>query len=218
MRRPFHLLWLITALATTPAFAADPGAGYDLVANAPLAHVWRDGVVADAAAPGFVKYLRDMNGSWKLGIKEDGTPAAYLPGLQANLWIPVGPELVGEALVVDVRFKPIGNDQRCDVFVEGEKLQNLVLQPGWQTHRITIPAGKAKALTHVRLHFRRSVAHQGGKTAAAIRYVRVGRAAAPALPDDEAALAAALAPTAPATRSRSPTAAGSTTTSCRPRA
>lgn len=194
--RPSRLLiqplCLLAAFVALPAYAA-PDAGYDLTANAPLAHVYRDGVVADAAAPGFIKYLRDMNGSWRLGGQDDGRPAAYLPGLQANLWIPVGPELQSEALALDVVFKPIGSDQRVDVFIGEAKVQALVLEAGWQTHRIAIPAGKAKGLTHVRLHFRRSVDHQGKKTAAAIRAVRVGRASAAALPADEAGLAALLA-------------------------
>lgn len=193
MRRSLDLFCLIAAALVAAPVQAAPDAGYDLLANAPLAHVWRDGVVADAASPGFVKYTRDMNGSWRLGIKEDGRPGAYVPGLQANLWIPIGPELLDQPLAVEATFKPIGSDQRVDVFVEGDKVQHLVLQPGWQTHKIEIPAGKAKGLTQVRLHFRRSVDHQGGKTAAAIRYVRVGKASAAPLPGDEAGLASALA-------------------------
>lgn len=197
MRRLFALVCLFaTSALAAPAVAAPstPETGYDLLANAPLAHVYRDGVVADASAPGFVKYLRDMNGSWRLGITEDGRPGAYLPGLQANVWLPVGPELEGEKLVLDAAFKPIGNDQRVDVFVGGDKIKHLVLEPGWQTHRIEIPAGKAKGLAKVRLHFRRSVEHNGGKTAAAIRYLRIAKASSEPLPADEATLASALAP------------------------
>lgn len=191
-----HRLMILAALLLAgPTSAAAADTGYDLVANVPLAHVYRDGVVADAAVPGFVKYIRDMNGSWKLGISEDGRPGAYLPGLQANLWLPVGPEMAGVPLVLEAGFKPIGKDQRADIFVEGDKVGHLVLEPGWQTHRIEVPAGKVKpGIVKVRLHFRRSVEHAGTKTAAAIRFVRLTPAASAPAPGDESAIAAALLP------------------------
>ncbi|MCA9537751.1 MAG: sulfatase [Myxococcales bacterium] len=190
-----HRSLLFLCLLAGTAVAA-PDAGYDLRANAPLAHVYRDGVVADAAAVGFVKYTRDMNGSWRTGIREDGRPGAYQPGLQTNLWFPIGPELASEDLVVEAVFKPIGNDQRMDAFINGKKVKSYTLQPGWQVQRFEVQKGAMPVgFNKVRLHFRRAVEYNGTKTGAAIRAVRVARASAPPLPADEAALAAALAPT-----------------------
>ena len=186
--------WLafpLALLVAAPALARD--VGYDLRLNLPLAHVYRGGAVADAAAPGFVKYLRDMRGNWKIGQTEDGAPAAYLPGLQANLWLPVGPESAGEKMVLEARFKPIGSDQRVDAFVEGQKIGSPTLTEGWQTVRVEVPDGLVKpGLIKVRLHFRRSVEYAGTKTAAAVRYVRLVPADAPAGPTVEADVAAAL--------------------------
>ncbi len=187
---------LLLAGPSLPAHAAD--AGYDLVANAPLAHVYRDGVVADAAAPGFVKYIRDMNGSWKLGVKADGRTGALLPGLQSNVWLPVDADLAGQALVMEAGFKPLkksGRAQRCDVFIEGDKIGSLELSDGWQMHRVKIPAGKVKAgLVKVRLHFSYAVDHPKGKSAGIIRFVRIAPESAAQPVFDEAALAGNIAP------------------------
>lgn len=198
MSRLMFLAALLFAGPSLPAAAA-ADAGYDLAANAPLAHVYRDGVVADAASPGFVKYIRDMNGSWALGVKADGRTGALLPGLQANVWLPVSPELAGEALVMEAGFQPLkrpGRAQRCDVFIEGDKIGSLELGDGWQTHRVNIPAGKVKAgLVKVRLHFSYAVDHPKGKSAGIVRFVRIAPASAAAAPADEAGLAGALAAT-----------------------
>lgn len=197
MHRLMLLAALLLAGPTLPAVAS-ADAGYDLVANAPLAHVYRDGVVADAAAPGFVKYIRDMNGSWTLGAQADGRTGALLPGLQANVWLPVGPEQAGQALAVEAGFKPLkraGRTQRCDVFIEGDKIGSLELTDGWQVHRVAIPTGKVKpGLVKVRLHFSYAVEHAGHKSAAIVRFVRLAPQSAPAPVFDELPLATNLAP------------------------
>jgi arylsulfatase A-like enzyme len=190
--RPFALPLALPLAALLAAPAAARDLGYDLRANLPAAHVYRGGAVADAATVGFVKYIRDMNGSWKLGAKEDGAPAAYLPGLQANLWLPVGPEQKGAKLALEARFKPIGKDQRVDVFVDGKKIGSPNLTEGWQTVRVNVPDAVSPGLVKVRLHFRRSTEYAGTKTAAAIRYVRLTPQDAPPAPATEADVAAAL--------------------------
>ncbi len=184
--------WGVVLLAamTSPAMA---DLGYDLRANAPLAHVYRDGAVADAASPGFVKYTRDKNGRWKYGATHAGRPAAFAPGLQANLWLPVGPEQAGKALVLEAAFHAMGSKQALDVFVAGKKIGSPAVKSGWQNIRVKVPEGRVKpGLVKVRLHFRRKVEHQGMKTAAAVRFVRLTSAAGPAAPTAEADTAAAL--------------------------
>lgn len=187
-----RLAWMLLATAlATPAWAAAP-IEYDLVANAPLAHTWQAGVVADAASDGFVKYTRDMYGRWKQ-TTEDARPVWLSNGVQANLWLPVGPELKGKKLALEAVFKPIGKDQRLDAFVNGKKIASPTVTNGWNTLRLELPGGTVKpGFAHVRLHFRRSSAYKGTKTAVGIRAVRVGDASAPALPSDEAGLKALL--------------------------
>ena len=184
--------YLVMLLCAGTALAA-PDTGYDLRANTPLAHVYRAGVVADAASAGFVKYIRDKNGRWKTGVTEAGRPAALQPGLQANLWLPVGPELAGDALVLEAAFKPTGTKLAMDAFVNGKKVGSPAIESGWQNVRITLKPGAVKAgINKVRLHFRQQVEHRGTKTAAAIRFVRITKASSPAAPSDERDVASAL--------------------------
>ena len=165
---------------------------YDLRANLPLAHVQHGGVVADPASYGFVKYLRDLEGKWRTGAREEGRPAAYPPGRQAQLWLPVGRELAGAKLAVEALFKPVGR-QRLALYVAGKVVAQPALSGGWQRVRADLPDGLVKpGLVHVRLLFRRGRPHAGAQTAAALRYVRLGPRESPALPEDEATLARAL--------------------------
>lgn len=194
-----RLLACLTALALALPAAAAPNLDYDLTANLPLAHVYRGGVVADAAATGFVKYIRDKNGRWKLGAKEDGRKVGFAKGPQSTLWIPVGPELIGKKLVIEAIVKPIGK-QRMDAFLNGKKIGSPKIESGWQAVRINVPEGAiSKAgIAMVRLHFSRSMEHAaaGRKTASAIRAVRVGLASTAPLPVAEKALAKVLSPSA----------------------
>lgn len=184
------------ALSASPALAGDP-LSYDLALNAPLAHVYRDGVVADAASPGFIKYTRDVRDKWKRNPGVDGHPASYHPGIQANLWLPVGPELVGKKLVLEAMIRPAHKAPKMDAFINGDKIGSPSLESGkWQIIRVDIDAGKVKeGINKVRLHYNRSVDVGGLKTASAIRYVRIADAASAKLPTDAKALNAALATT-----------------------
>ncbi len=189
-RIPLVALGLILAL---PSLAQ--ANEYDLGTNAPLAHVYRDGVVADAANPGFVKYQRAMRRNWTVA-REDGRPCAYVPGLQANVWLPIERELAKTSLVFEAALKPFGKGQRADVFVNKKKIGSLELPPGWKTYRLKVPAGLVKrGYAKVRIHFRRTVMHAGEKTAGALRYVRLAKADAASAPTDEGAIAGALAVT-----------------------
>ncbi len=187
-----RLIATLLCVLAAPALGA-PDLGYDLRANAPLAHVYRSGVVADAASVGFAKYTRDKSGRWKTGIKEGGRPGAYQPGLQTNLWLPVGPELAGKKLSLEASFQAIGPNQAMDAFVNGKKIGSPSITSEWQNVRLSIPDGLVEeGFNKVRLHFRRQVEHGGTKTGAAIRFVRVVPADAPAAPTTEADVASAL--------------------------
>ncbi len=177
-----HLSLLSLLLLSSPALAWD--GEFDLKMNLPLAHIYEGGVVADASVPGFVKYLRDKRNRWKRGVKLEGRSVAYAPGLQANLWIPVGAELKGKELVLEAIIHPFGKGQRMDLFLEGKKISSPKLKKGWQLIRKTLKPKKT-GLLKVRLHFRKATNQGGFKTAVAIRAIRLGLASTPALPLDE---------------------------------
>lgn len=190
------------ALAVPPALAAPvsllaaPAAAvvdYNLLTNLPLAHTWRGALVADAAQTGFSRYARDMGSSWKQ-TTEDGRPVWLNDGVQANLWLPVDAATAKETLALEAVVKPLGSDQRLDVFIDDKKVASPALTDGFQLIRVPLDAGSVKAgFVKVRLHFRKSVEHKGTKAAVAVRAVRVGPASLAQLPAAEAELAALLA-------------------------
>lgn len=180
---------------TAPAVLAAPQVDYEFLHNLPLAHTWRGAVVADGAQLGFSRYARDMGTSWKK-VTEDGRPAWLNDGVQANLWLPLdAAESKGE-LALEAVIKPIGKDQRLDVFIDDKKVASPNLTEGFQLIRVPVSAGQAKVgFVKVRLHFRRSTDYKGGKSAVAIRALRLGPSSLESLPVEEAALSALLAPT-----------------------
>lgn len=182
----------LTLLALSSPALAGPSADYDFVANTPVAHVYRAGVVADAAAPGFIKYTRDHDNGWRVGLTLEGRPAAYCPGVQCNLWLPVGPE--AGKVVVEAMVRPFPASPKLDVFVGDQKVGSPALKDGaWQTIRVEVPENLIKdGMAKVRLHFNKSETKDGMKTAAAVRFVRLADAAAPAAPEAEADVAGAL--------------------------
>jgi len=181
-------LSLSLCVPASPSLAAS-ALDYDLAANAPAAHRYVAGVVADAAAPGFVKYARDPKRKWKYLARVDGRTVALGPGRQVRLWIPAGPELGGQKLKLVLGLKPFGK-QRLDIFVQGKKVHEGELEPGWQTVKAVLPRGLVKeGFARVRLYFARTRSVQGMRTAAALRFVHLAAAAAPDLPVQEAALA-----------------------------
>jgi arylsulfatase A-like enzyme len=190
------LLSLTALLLATPAFAGNP-LEYDLTTNAPLAHVYRSGVVADAASPGFVKYTRDIRNKWKKKKSVDGHPAAYHPGIQANLWLRVGPELKGKKLAIEAMVRPAHKSPKMDAFLNGKKVGSPALKSGvWQIIRVDVDAAKVKqGINKVRLHYNKSVDVGGIKTASAIRYVRLVDASAAQPGTDAKAVSGALAST-----------------------
>lgn len=187
-------LLLLPGLLAAPALAG-PSADFDFVNNLPLAHVYRAGVVADAASQGFIKYTRDHDSGWRAGQTLDGRPAAYCPGIQCNLWLPVGPEQSGGKLVLEAMVRPFNSSPKVDVFVDDQKIGSPDLKAGaaWQLIRVEVPDNLVKSgINKVRLHFNKSETKDGMKTAAAVRFLRLADAAAPAAPEPEADVAGAL--------------------------
>ena len=163
------LLALVVCCAST-AYANGPDYGYDLRSNLTLAHQSVAGPVADANAPGFVKYLRDMHGRWRMGVEHLGSPAAFAPGIQANLWFAPLPDHPKADRVLEVRLAPLGKGQKMDVFVDGKKVGHTVFSStAWQTHRIALDDTLQPAAFDCISTKRRA---QGMRTAAALRYVR----------------------------------------------
>lgn len=181
-----------------PAILAAPAPArvdYDLLLNLPLAHTWRGALVADGGQVGFGRYARDMGTSWK-ETTEDGRPVWLNDGVQANLWLPVDAATAKEKLALEAVVKPLGSDQRLDVFIDDKKVASPALTDGFQLIRVPLDAGSVKAgFVKVRLHFRKSIEYKGTRAAVAVRAVRVGPEKLAQLPLAEPELSALLART-----------------------
>ncbi len=193
-RSLFSFLALLITMVIAGETFATPADGYDLRSNWTLAHIWKDGVVADASQVGFIKYTRDRGQRWKYNQKQDGRVSAFCPGLQANVWLPVNSELAGKDLVVEAMVYPFGS--KVDVFLTGEdgkdkKIGSPKLEQGWQIIRVN--AGSLnEGIYKIRLHFDKAPEKAGQKTAAAVRYIRLANASSEKLPLSENELQAAL--------------------------
>ena len=162
---------------------------FDLVANRHLAHFADGGILLDMGIGAGLKYVQ---GRWKnpwfdasQGESKDFS-FAYPKGIGATLRFPLGsPEQKGQktdkSWKLQARLKPVG-DQRCDVFINApgrkeEKFASLVLEDGWKTYTMELPAGLELGQEHtVRFHFSRSRDVAGlGKSAAGFDWVRAGK-------------------------------------------
>ena len=168
---------------------ASPNLGYNLVDNLPNAHIYESGVIADLRQISAFKYLRDARRRWVYDYTFKGRKAALPQSIRADFWLPITTELAKQELALDVVLAPTGPKQVMDVFVGGQKIKNVnFTNSDWQSVRVKIPAKtvKSASLVKVKLHFRRR--HEiknGGKSAAAIRAIRLGLPSASPLPHEE---------------------------------
>lgn len=181
----------LTALSASADTPPVPQLGYDLVTNIPHAHRISDGVMVDLNDISSVKHLRDTERRWVYRHNYKGRTAALPQSIRAEFWLPITRELSKEKLALEVILAPTGAKQLMDAFIEGKKVKSVTFKSAdWQRLHIELPSSAtAEGLVHVKLHFRRR--HEvpgGGKSPAAFRAVRLGRASATPLPIKESSL------------------------------
>ena len=191
MYRPLKSCLIIISLLclTGAANAAPAPLAFDLVENLPLAHRYRDGVLVDGASVSSLKYLRDKRRLWQGAVEVGGEPSLLPAKLSAHFWIPILGHQQGEQ-VLDALVYPLGRGQRVDVFVNGTKIAHEDFsETRWHSLRYTIPAELlGEGIARVRFHFRRRVEHQGVRTPAAFRALRIGAPSVDPLPTTGAPL------------------------------
>lgn len=185
----------LTLVSLNASAAPLPQLGYDLADNLPHAHRFSDGVTVDLNDISSVKHLRDTMRRWVYRYQFQGRDAALPQSIRAEFWIPITRELSKEKLALEVVLAPTGKKQLMDAFVDGKKVKSVTFKSAdWQHLKIELPSSVvSEKIARVKLHFRRR--HEvsgGGKSPAAIRAVRLGRADATPLPVDERELSAAL--------------------------
>jgi hypothetical protein len=125
----------------------------DLLANRVHASAHREGhLVIDAGSPDFLKYVDGgWKTSWLLGEKDEGTRAALVAGLSAQLFVPVdtdGDGAGGTALgasTLAFTARSLAPKQRVSIFVNDKSIGNLDIEAKRQRYKIGVPAGILKA-------------------------------------------------------------------------
>jgi hypothetical protein len=125
----------------------------DLLANRVHASAHREGhLVIDAGSPDFLKYVDGgWKTSWLLGEKDEGTRAALVAGLSAQLFVPVdtdGDGAGGTALgasTLAFTARSLAPKQRVSIFVNDKPIGNLDIETKRQRYKIGVPAGILKA-------------------------------------------------------------------------
>lgn len=158
---------------------------YSFSANRHLAHRFDPhGLVLDLGEAGALKYKQGRwNSTWYAGRDGDGFRYTYPRGvsgtLRFGLWVP-GAEGRTQDWKLTIRLKPEGS-QRCDLFLSSadgdeKKFASLnSIEDGWKTYTVSLPDGLEIGQEHtLRLHFSRSRSIKGGRSAAAIDWIRIG--------------------------------------------
>ena len=127
---------------------------FDLVANRTLAHTLsQNGLVISAGAPGFAKYThfgRPLT-TWKLRATVDGKKVA-LPRTQATLLVPLtAAESRSGSLTLRIKSP---SRQTVRASARGKSSPAMLLENGWQTVELALPAGAlAAGENKILLHF-----------------------------------------------------------------
>lgn len=113
--------------------------------NLPLAHVQRGGgLVVDAGAPGFVKYLRfgmpELR--WTLRQERDGVGVA-VPERVASLEVPLTEAQAAAGVMYLGVHAPAR--RRLALKIDGRKAGAVELAPGWQIARVDVPEERLTA-------------------------------------------------------------------------
>jgi choline-sulfatase len=125
----------------------------DLLANRVHASTHREGhLIIDAGSPDFLKYVDGgWKTSWFLGEKDEGSRAALVAGLSAQLFVPLdtdGDGAGGAALgasTLAFTARALAPKQRVSIFVNDKSVGNLDLESRRQRYKVAVPGGLLKA-------------------------------------------------------------------------
>jgi choline-sulfatase len=158
----------------------------DLLNNRVHASSQREGhLIVDATTPDFLKYVDGgWKTSWLLGDKDQGSPAALVAGLSAQLFLPVdtdgdgdgGTALGDSTLAFTVRS--LAPKQRVSVFVNEKSIGNVDLETKSKRYQVAVPAAQLRlGENRVRFTFRSASGSGPHRSAAAFTNVTLGPAA-----------------------------------------
>ena len=160
---------------------------YSLVENRHALHLYDTGLLVDFGAPSAYKYTQGRwRGSWQAGREEAGRPVAYTDGIGATFRFPL--VAVDSDFELVLRMRAVGDDQRMDVFLNGDEPLPTVtgLPDAWGVVRVRLPQTRlVPGENQIRLHFRRSIrSSELGRTAGGFDFARLRPIEAEAGPEE----------------------------------
>ncbi len=174
-------LLLTAALTAAPPATAQPADShtvFDLVANADLAHLVRQGGLAvDAGAWSFPRYVDgDVRARvWRFGVQDGDRKLAVSVKRKAFLYLPVAQQQLAGATSLRVRVLPARAGATLGASLNGRALEKKKLSKGWQTVVWALPAGAAVGgENRLEFDFGRTGKVLGRSGAAAIAWLHLG--------------------------------------------
>ena len=151
------------------------------------------GVLVPVAAEGLRKYTQEYNTPWEQVIEVDGKPGRVLGSRAATLRIPWLARDQGGRAVVRLRIRGGTSGQKLSLDINGERVANAGLEPGWQVATFDVDAGVLRAGEN---ELRLFLGKRGGpdRAYALIHSIDIAPAPAPAPASDNDSDSAAAAP------------------------
>lgn len=166
-----------------PGLSGPHFAAFDLLVNRPLAHRMElhDGkrrVAIDATSKDWLRYTNgNYPEDWELGLAIEEQTGAGVKGRKANVWFPSW-DSAGEQLLELEVHNPASGDNALTLELNGKKLPAQKLEKGWQTLRVKIPAGTARAENTLVFDFSNMGRYNGKLSGGAVAWLRLGPAGA----------------------------------------
>lgn len=156
----------------------------DLLANRYRFHLHGDdglGLVVPVAAEGFRKYSQEYRSPWGDVVDQDGRKGRRLASSRAILRVPWRVEWAAgdERLVLTLGVHGLVRGQRITATLNGKRVGNLTIEPGWRQVDLELPAGAVRpGENELVVFFGKRGAAKGGKAYALVHSVAIGPATA----------------------------------------
>ena len=162
-----------------PGLSGPHFAAFDLLVNRPLAHRMelhegKRRVAIDASSTDWLRYTNgNYPSDWALDLEVDERAAAGVKGRKANVWFPSWDSAGDQTLELKVH-NPARGDNSLTLELNGKKLPAQKLEEGWQTLRVKVPAGTARAENTLEFDFSNMGRYEGKLSGGAVAWLRLG--------------------------------------------
>ena len=166
-----------------PALEGPHFTAFDFLINRPLSHRVelhenKRRVALDASSTDWLRYINgNYPSDWALGLKLEDRVGAGVKGRKANVWFPSWDSAGEQVLELEVH-NPAKGDNFLALKLNGKDLEKKKLTRGWQTLRVKVPAGIARAENTLSIDFSNMGRYEGKLSGGALASLRLGPAGA----------------------------------------